>query len=150
MISPTKVKVTDCNITNMSSRKLIPVFTPIQQYIKIVTSLICAKAEYYHFNNLCQTDREGNGLLLMSDTHCERYLFSCVYSYLYWSFAHFFLYPSLAAFSFSLYAAPTAYGSSQARNQIWASAANLHHSYSNTRSERYLWATLQLTATMTR
>ena len=35
-------------------------------------------------------------------------------------------------------AAPTIYGSSQARGQIGAAAAGLHHSHSNTRSEPHL------------
>ena len=44
-------------------------------------------------------------------------------------------------------AAPAAYGSSQARGWIWAVAASLHHSHSNTRSEPHLRLTPQLTAT---
>ena len=43
-------------------------------------------------------------------------------------------------------AAPVAYGSSQARGQIGAATAGLHHSHSNTRSELYLRPTLQLKA----
>ena len=41
-------------------------------------------------------------------------------------------------------AAPKAYGSSQARGQVRATAAGLCHSH--TRSELHLWPTLQLTA----
>ena len=44
-------------------------------------------------------------------------------------------------------AAPTAYGGSQARGQIGATAASLHHSHSNARSEPRLWTTTQLTET---
>ena len=39
---------------------------------------------------------------------------------------------------------PTAYGSSQARGQIGAIAASLHHSHSNTRSKLHLQPMLQL------
>ena len=42
--------------------------------------------------------------------------------------------------------APYAYGGSQARSQIRAVAAGLHHSHSNTRSEPHLQSTPQLTA----
>ena len=44
-------------------------------------------------------------------------------------------------------AAPAAYGDSQARGQIRAVAAGLHHSHSNARSEQQLQPTPQLTAT---
>ena len=40
-----------------------------------------------------------------------------------------------------------AYGSSKARGQMWAVAAGLHHSHSNTRSKLNLQPTPQLTAT---
>ena len=40
-----------------------------------------------------------------------------------------------------------AYGSSQAKGQIRATAASLHHSHSNARSQPCLQPTLQLTAT---
>ena len=43
-------------------------------------------------------------------------------------------------------AAPTAYGGSLARGQIEATAAGLHHSHSNARSEPRLGPTPQLTA----
>ena len=45
-------------------------------------------------------------------------------------------------------AAPTAYGGSQARGQIIATAAGLHHSHNHTRSEPCLQPTPQLTATL--
>ena len=44
-------------------------------------------------------------------------------------------------------AAPTAYGSSQARGQIGVAAVSLHHSHSNTRSKPRLQPTPQLMAT---
>ena len=51
-------------------------------------------------------------------------------------------------FSFSSFRAITmAYGGSQARSRIRATAANLHHSYRNTRSKPRLWRTPQLMAT---
>ena len=43
-------------------------------------------------------------------------------------------------------AAPTAYGSSQARRQIRAVATGLHHSHSNAGFEPHLLPTPQLTA----
>ena len=45
-------------------------------------------------------------------------------------------------------AVPAEYGSSQARGQIGAIDASLHHSYSNARSESHLLPTLQLMATL--
>ena len=45
-------------------------------------------------------------------------------------------------------AAPTAYGSSQARGQIGAAAAGLHHSHSNVGSMLRLQPTPQLMATL--
>ena len=57
-----------------------------------------------------------------------------------YSFAFFY-------FIFLLFrAAPAAYGSSQPRGLIGATAARLHHSHSNARSEPCLRAALQLTA----
>ena len=47
---------------------------------------------------------------------------------------------------FHFRAAPAAYGSSQARGRIGATAASLHHSHSNARSEPYLQTISQLTA----
>ena len=44
--------------------------------------------------------------------------------------------------------APEAYGSSQARGQIRAIAADPHHSHSHTGLEPYLWPTSQVTATL--
>ena len=50
-------------------------------------------------------------------------------------------------FIFGLFRAATkAYGGSQARGQIRATAAGLHHSHSNPRPERCLRPTPQLTA----
>ena len=46
-----------------------------------------------------------------------------------------------------LRAAPAAYGSSQARSQIGAAAASLHHGHSNVSSEPCLRSTSQLTTT---
>ena len=43
---------------------------------------------------------------------------------------------------------PVAYGGSQARGQIGALAASLHHSHSNSGSEPSLWPTPQLRATL--
>ena len=55
----------------------------------------------------------------------------------------------LSFFFFLLFrATPAAYGGSQARAQIGAVAAGLHHSHSNTRSEPSLPPTPQLTATL--
>ena len=45
-------------------------------------------------------------------------------------------------------AAPAAYGGSQDRHHIRATAAGLHHSYSNARSKLCLWPTPQLMATL--
>ena len=45
-------------------------------------------------------------------------------------------------------AAPAAYGGSQARGQIRATAAGLHHNPGNTGSESHLRPTAQLTATL--
>ena len=51
-------------------------------------------------------------------------------------------------FSFSLFrATPTAYGGSQARGPIGATAAGLFHSHSKAGFEPRLWPTPQLTAT---
>ena len=51
-------------------------------------------------------------------------------------------------FFFNLFrATPIAYGSSQARGQIRAVAASLHHSHSNAGSEPHQQPTPQLTAT---
>ena len=51
---------------------------------------------------------------------------------------------SCASFSFFVFlfrATPMAYGGSQARGPVRATAAGLHHSHSNTRSELHLWPT---------
>ena len=50
-------------------------------------------------------------------------------------------------FFLSFRATPKVYGDSQARGLIGAVAAGLHHSHSNSGSERHLQPTLQLTAT---
>ena len=49
---------------------------------------------------------------------------------------------------FSFRAAPAAYGGSQARGQVGATASGLHHSHSNGRSELHLRPTPQLIATL--
>ena len=49
-------------------------------------------------------------------------------------------------FFFLFMTIPEAYGSSQARAGIRATATGLHHSHSNTRSEPHLWPTPQLAA----
>ena len=58
--------------------------------------------------------------------------------------------PCLALFFFCLFAiswaAPTAYGGSQARSRIGAVAAGLHHSHSHAGSEPILRPTPQLRA----
>ena len=48
--------------------------------------------------------------------------------------------------SFVFRATPEAYGGSQARGRLGATAAGLHHSHSNLASERCLRPTPQLTA----
>ena len=50
------------------------------------------------------------------------------------------------SFFFFFKATGAAYGSSQARGQITATAAGLHHSHSNIRSKPRLWSAPQLTA----
>ena len=57
------------------------------------------------------------------------YLFVCLFIYLFFR------------------AAPLAYRASQARRQIGATVASLHHGHSNTRSKLRLQPTPQLTAT---
>ena len=59
-------------------------------------------------------------------------------------FFFFFFFFGLFAIS---WAAPTAYGGSQARGRIGAIAAGLHHSHSNSGFEPRLQPTPQLTAT---
>ena len=63
-----------------------------------------------------------------------------------------YLHSFLSAFLFFIFclfrATPEAYGGSQARGQIGAVAASLHHSHSNTGSELYLQPTPQLVATL--
>ena len=59
-----------------------------------------------------------------------------------------FFFVCLFVFFFALFfrAAPVAYGSSQARDPIGATAAGLHHSHSHAGSEPSLQPTPQLTA----
>ena len=54
--------------------------------------------------------------------------------------------PFSLCFFFFFRTAPAAYGSSQARSQIGAVAAGLHHSHSNAGSKPHLRPTPQLTA----
>ena len=57
--------------------------------------------------------------------------------------------PLLLSFFLLLFrAAFAAYGGSQARGQIGATAAGLHHSHSNARSELHLRPTPQLMVTL--
>ena len=65
-------------------------------------------------------------------------LFCCCVGFLFFLFCFVFL---------LFKAAPVAYGGSQARDQIRATAADLHHSHSNAGSMPYLRAPPQLTAT---
>ena len=60
---------------------------------------------------------------------------------------HHFKLACLFSFFLSFMATTTAHGSSQARGQIRAVAAGLHHSHSNARSKPHLRPTPQLTAT---
>jgi len=62
------------------------------------------------------------------------------------SFAHFSFFFFFCLFAIS-WAAPTAYGGSQARGPIGAVATGLRQSHSNTGSEPRLRSTPQLTAT---
>ena len=70
--------------------------------------------------------------------------FPLSYLQVYWFFlpVQISLWVSLMNFFFR--AAPSAYGSSQARGWIGAAAASLHHSHSNARSELSLWPARQL------
>ena len=64
------------------------------------------------------------------------------------SVLHSFFFNLFLFFSFLVFrATPAAYGGSQARGQIGAVAAGLHHSHSHARSELHLQPTPQLTAT---
>ena len=56
-----------------------------------------------------------------------------------------FIYLFIFVFLLFLWAAPSAYGGSQARGRIGAAAAGLHHSHSHTRSKPSLQPTPQLT-----
>ena len=57
------------------------------------------------------------------------------------------LYKTFFFFFFAVWVAPVAYGSSQARGLIGATATGLRHSHSNTRSEPRLQPIPQLMAT---
>ena len=58
-----------------------------------------------------------------------------------------YIYVSIYFFPFLLFTAtPTAYGGSQARGPVGATAAGLCHSHSNTRSQPHLRPTPQLMA----
>lgn len=97
-----KVKVTDF-ISEYNKSVLHQVhsnFHTHQQWIKTLISPICAKAEYYHFENLYQSDREENGYSLMSTSHLLVIHFPCVHWLLYWSFAHFLNFILCHSFSF--------------------------------------------------
>ena len=63
--------------------------------------------------------------------HCKSTIFYFIYLFIF----------------FLPWAAPVAYGGSQARGRIGAVAADLHQSHSNAGSELPLWPTVQLTAT---
>ena len=54
-----------------------------------------------------------------------------------WQFIYLFIY-------LFIWAAPMAFGSSQARGQTGAGAASLHHSQNNAGSEPYLWPISQI------
>ena len=62
--------------------------------------------------------------------------------YLFWMVSHFFFWGGGGLFR----ASPTAYGGSQARGLIGATASSLCHSHSNIRTEPYLWPIPQLVA----
>ena len=68
---------------------------------------------------------------------CLKYWIHCVYFFSFFlsSFHPPFLLPSLSSFLRLFRAAPAAYGGSQARGQIRATAAGLRHSHSNARSK---------------
>lgn len=58
-----------------------------------------------------------------------------------WAFFMFFCYLFIFAF---FRVAPMAYGGSEARGPIWATAVGVHHSHSNARYKPHLWPRLQL------
>ena len=74
----------------------------------------------------------NDGNLDLSDDYVGVYVYknslSSLFRFVFFCFFFFFLFM----------AAPIAYGSSQARGQIGAIAAGLHHSHSTTRSEPHL------------
>ena len=63
-------------------------------------------------------------------------------------FSFFFLFFFFFFFFLLFRATPEAYGGSQARGPVGATAAGLHHSHSNTRSKLHIQTTPQLTATL--
>ena len=74
------------------------------------------------------------GTALACGGHIERY-------YIYKHFIIFFYFYFFGLLSFFFRAIPVAYGGSQAKGQIGATAASLHHSHSNARSKPRLWPT---------
>ena len=72
---------------------------------------------------------------------CKMFSFYLPYS---WSITEVFL--KLSLFFFFFRPAPEAYGSSQAKGWIRATAVHLHHSHSNARSKPGLWPTPQVMA----
>ena len=82
----------------------------------------------------CLPGFQGTGVDFWTRTFCPAHLF----------FFKFLEYYYLGLFRATL----AAYGSSQARGQIVAVVACLHHSHSNARSELCLRPTLQFTATL--
>ena len=76
---------------------------------------------------------------------------SFMFCFLYWKVVmwEFVIVHFLVFFFFFIFmAAPAAYGSSQARGQIGAAAASLHHSHSNARTQPCLRPIPQLMAAM--
>ena len=70
----------------------------------------------------------------------------CYFLLFLWRCSHYLKFSFFIFFPFFPYAAPSAYGSFQARVQIRATAASLHHSHSNMGSKPSLWPTPQLMA----
>ena len=101
----------------------------------------------------------------MMDSEVDHFVIWGYFSFLMWDAFSGLLLIFLRDFIFSFYysniilsllkfiyfffkAAPAAYGSSQARGQIGAAAASLHHSHGNTRFEPHLQPKLQLVAAL--
>ena len=87
-------------------------------------------------NPLCLSGNSGNALLMYALHYMYVYVFKSFITTVFLFFFFFCLFR----------AAPTAYGGCQARGQIGAVPASLHHSHSNARSERLLQTTPQLMA----